>query len=167
MSEELYDLVANDIASRTRWEVRQGLWYQMRNDGLRRKHKPWPNAADMHFPLIDTTINKLKPSFFQQAMGLDVIATFVPMRSQLAGYTTAAEQWFNYKLHEKSNFATEVMSWIDHMLLSGHGILKVFWDTSSKEVRFQSVAPMYMIVPPWTKYIEGADRVCQLMPMSL
>ena len=64
MSEKLYDLVAHDIASRTRWEVRQGLWYQMRNDGLRRRGKPWPNAADAHFPLIDATINKLKPSFF-------------------------------------------------------------------------------------------------------
>ena len=128
MSEELYDLVAHDISSRTRWEVRQGLWYQMRNNGLRRRGKPWPNASDAHFPLIDTTINKLKPAFFQQAMGLDVIATFVPMRDQLAGFTTAAEQWFSYKLHEKSNFASEVMSWIDHMLMGGHGIMKVFWN---------------------------------------
>ena len=167
MSAELHDLILEDVKSRVRWETRQGLWYQMRNDGLRRKHKPWPNAADMHFPLIDTTINKLKPSFFQQAMGLDVIATFVPMRSQLSGYTTAAEQWFNYKLHEKSNFATEVMSWIDHMLMTGHGILKVFWDTNKKQVHFQSVDPMYMIVPPWTKNVEDADRVCQVLPMSL
>jgi hypothetical protein len=121
----------------------------------------------MHFPLIDTTINKLKPSFFQQAMGLDVLASFVPMRQQLAAYTTAAEQWFSYKMHEKSNFATEVMSWIDHMLLSGHGVLKVFWDSTKKRIRFQSVDPIYMIVPPWTKDTEGADRICQVMPMSL
>lgn len=167
MSKELHELILSDIKSRTRWETRQGLWYQMRNDGLRRKHKPWPNAADMHFPLIDTTINKLKPSFFQQAMGLDVLASFVPMRQQLAAYTTAAEQWFSYKMHEKSNFATEVMSWIDHMLLSGHGVLKVFWDSTKKRVRFQSIDPIYMIVPPWTKDIEGADRICQVMPMSL
>lgn len=167
MSKELHELILSDIKSRTRWETRQGLWYQMRNDGLRRKHKPWPNAADMHFPLIDTTINKLKPSFFQQAMGLDVLASFVPMRQQLAAYTTAAEQWFSYKMHEKSNFATEVMSWIDHMLLSGHGVLKVFWDSTKKRIRFQSVDPIYMIVPPWTKDTEGADRICQVMPMSL
>jgi len=167
VSKELHELILSDIKSRTRWETRQGLWYQMRNDGLRRKHKPWPNAADMHFPLIDTTINKLKPSFFQQAMGLDVLASFVPMRQQLAAYTTAAEQWFSYKMHEKSNFATEVMSWIDHMLLSGHGVLKVFWDSTKKRVRFQSIDPIYMIVPPWTKDIEGADRICQVMPMSL
>ena len=167
MSAELFDLVSNDISSRVRWETRQALWYQMRNDGLRRKHKPWPNASDVHFPLIDTTINKLKPSFFQQAMGLDVLATFVPMRSQLSAFTSAAEQWFSYKLNEKSNYATEVMSWIDHMLVSGHGILKVYWNPDKGQLEFQSVDPVYMIVPPWTKEIGGADRVCQVIPMSL
>jgi len=167
MSTELYDLVANDISSRTRWEVRQGLWYQMRNDGLRRQGKPWPNASDAHFPLIDTTINKLKPAFFQQSMGLDVIATFVPMRTQLAAFTTAAEQWFSYKMHEKSNFASEAMSWIDHMLMGGHGVIKVFWNPDKKQVQFQAIDSMYMIVPPWTKDVEGADRICQVMPMSL
>tara|TARA_R110000824_G_scaffold400145_1_gene606997 strand:- start:1342 stop:3246 length:1905 start_codon:yes stop_codon:yes gene_type:complete len=167
MSEELYDLVAHDIASRTRWEVRQGLWYQMRNDGLRRKHKPWPNAADAHFPLIDTTINKLKPGFFQQAMGLEVLATFVPMRQQMAGFTSAAEQWFSYKLHEKSNYAPEVMSWIDHMLMSGHSAMKTYWNPDKKQIEFQSIDPMYLIVPPWTKGVEDSDRMCQVMPMSL
>jgi hypothetical protein len=167
MSTELFNLVSNDISSRVRWETRQALWYQMRNDGLRRKHKPWPNASDVHFPLIDTTINKLKPSFFQQAMGLDVLATFVPMRSQLSAYTAAAEQWFSYKLNEKSNYATEVMSWIDHMLVSGHGVLKVYWNPDKGQIEFQSVDPVYMIVPPWTKEIGGADRVCQVIPMSL
>jgi len=167
MSEELYDLVAHDISSRTRWETRQGLWYQMRNDGLRRKHKPWPNAADAHFPLIDTTINKLKPGFFQQAMGLEVLATFVPMRQQMAGFTSAAEQWFSYKLHEKSNYATEVMSWIDHMLMSGHSAMKTYWNADKKRVEFQSIDPMYLIVPPWTKGVDDSDRICQVMPMSL
>jgi len=167
MSTELFTLVSNDISSRVRWETRQALWYQMRNDGLRRKHKPWPNASDVHFPLIDTTINKLKPSFFQQAMGLDVLATFVPMRSQLSAFTSAAEQWFSYKLNEKSNYATEVMSWIDHMLVSGHGVLKVYWNPDKGQLEFQSIDPVYMIVPPWTKDIGGADRVCQVIPMSL
>jgi len=167
MSNEIYDSVLDDIKNRSRWETRQGVWYQMRNDGLRRKVKPWPNAADMHFPLIDTTINKLKPAFFQQAMGLDVLATFVPMRSQLSGFSTAAEHWFSYKLHEKSNYATEVMSWIDHMLVSGHSVMKTFWNPDEKRVEFQAVDPMYIIVPPWTKDIRGADRITQVMPMSL
>ena len=166
MSEKIYSLVADDIKSRVEWETRQALWYQMRNNGLKRKHKPWPGAADMHFPLIDTTINKLKPGFFQQAMGLEVLATFVPMRSQMAGFTTAAEQWFSYKLHEKSNYATEVMSWIDHMLMGGRGVLKVFWNPDKKHVEFQAIDPLFVIVPPWTKGVDGADRVTHVLPMS-
>ncbi len=167
MSKELYDLVVDDVKSRARWETRQALWYKMRNDGLRRKSKPWPNASDLHFPLVDTTINKLKPAFFQQAMGLDVLATFVPMRSQLSGFTSAAEHWFSYKMHEKTNYATEVMSWIDHMLVSGHGVMKTFWNPDKKQVEFQAVDPMYIIVPPWTKGINSADRITQVIPMSL
>ena len=167
MSSELFTQVSDDISSRVRWETRQALWYEMRNDGLRRKGKPWPNAADTHYPLIDTTINKLKPSFFQQAMGLDVLATFVPMRTQLSGFTSAAENWFSYKLNEKSNFSTEVMSWVDYMLMSGHGVIKVFWDVDKKRVGFQSIDPMHIIVPPWTKDVESADRICQVIPMSL
>jgi len=167
MSQKLYSLIIDDIKSRARWEKRQSLWYRMRTDGLRRKSKPWPNAADMHFPLIDTTVNKLKPAFFQQAMGLDVLATFVPMRSQMGGFTTAAEQWFSYKLHEKSNYSTEVMSWIDHMLVGGHGVIKTIWNPDKKQVEFQAIDPMHIIVPPWTKEIDGADRITQVIPMSL
>lgn len=167
MSEELYNLVVDDVRARVRWETRQGLWYEMRNDGLRRKKKPWPNAADLHFPLVDTTINKLKPSYFQQAMGLDVLATFVPMRQQLAAYNSAAEKWFTYKLLEKSNYPHEVISWIDHLLLSGRAVMKLYWDTEEKQLSFQAIDPVYVIVPPWTKGVDGADRVCQVMPMSL
>ena len=167
MSEKLFGEISDDINARLTWETRQALWYQMRTNGLARKHKPWPNAADMHFPLIDTTINKLKPGFFQQAMGLDVLATFVPMRQQMAGFTTAAEQWFSYKLHEQSNYAPEVMSWIDHVLMSGHAEIKVFWDPKKKRVEFQAVDPMYVIVPPWSKGVDDADRLCHVMPMSV
>ena len=167
MSQELYARIIDDIKSRSQWEMRQSLWYRMRNNGLRRKSVPWPNAADMHFPLIDTTINKLKPAFFQQAMGLDVLATFVPMRSQLEGFTSAAEHWFSYKLHEKSNYSTEVMSWIDHMLVSGHGVIKTIWNPDKKQVEFQAIDPMHIIVPPWTKELSGADRITQAIPMSL
>ena len=167
VSRELYSDIVDDIASRARWESRQSIWYQMRNDGLRRRQKPWNNASDFHFPLIDTTINKLKPAFFQQSMGLDVLATFVPMRQQLSAFTTAAEHWFSYKLNEKSNYASEVMSWIDHMLVSGQGVMKIYWNTDKKQVEYQSVDPMYIIVPPWTKGIDTADRITQVMPMSL
>ena len=76
---EIHARVLGDVQHRARWEQRQALWYEMRHPGLRRKSKPWPNAADLHYPLIDTVIDKLKPFYYQQVVGMDVVATFVPM----------------------------------------------------------------------------------------
>ena len=87
MSEKIYDSIISDINSRERWEARQGLWYQMRNDGLARKQKPWPNAADMHFPLVDTTINKLKPGFFQRLIGITWVMRSAPSTPFVQGGT--------------------------------------------------------------------------------
>ena len=57
----LYSQVCDDIRSRQQWLSRQGTWYAMRHNGLRRQHKPWPGASDLHYPLADTIIEKLKP----------------------------------------------------------------------------------------------------------
>ena len=34
-------------------------------------------------------------------------------------------------------------------------------------MEFQAIDPMHIIVPPWTKEISGADRITQVIPMSL
>jgi FMN phosphatase YigB (HAD superfamily) len=56
-----HDDIMAALTARKHWEQRQATWYQMRHDGLRRRNKPWPNAADMHYPLADGIIEKLKP----------------------------------------------------------------------------------------------------------
>ena len=92
---ELHDKITKDIKDRSRWEQRQNLWYEMRHTGLRRKNKPWKNASDLHFPLADSVVERLKPFYFMQIVGMDTIASFVPMRQQDAGMTVTAERWFD------------------------------------------------------------------------
>jgi len=58
---EIYPEVIQDLRVRLDWENRQMVWSKMRNFGLRRISKPWPLAADMHVPVGDTIIQKLKP----------------------------------------------------------------------------------------------------------
>ena len=164
---ELHSAILSDVQERQRWESRQSLWYEMRHNGLRRKSKPWPNAADLHYPLIDTIIDKLKPFYYQQIVGMDVVSTFVPMCQQLSAFTTTAERWFDYKMKERSNFQTEALTWIDHGLMSGRSVMKVYWDTDKKSLAFDAIDPMYFIVPPHTKHLADADRMVHVMPMSV
>jgi len=60
MANEIYGEVIRDLQVRLDWENRQLVWSKMRNFGLRRIAKPWPMASDLHVPLGDTIINKLK-----------------------------------------------------------------------------------------------------------
>ena len=163
---ELHGSILDDLAKRTAWEQRQTMWYEMRHTGLRRKNKPWPNASDLHWPLIDTNIEKLKPTLFQQIVGMDVVSSFIPMRQQLASFTTTAEQWFDFKIKEKTNLATEALSWIDNCLVSGRAVMKCYWDVERKQVRFDAVNPMFIIVPGYTTDLQSADRIVHVMPMS-
>ena len=163
---ELHGSILDDLAKRTAWEQRQTMWYEMRHTGLRRKNKPWPNASDLHWPLIDTNIEKLKPTLFQQIVGMDVVSSFIPMRQQLASFTTTAEQWFDFKIKEKTNLTLEALSWIDNCLVSGRAVMKCYWDVERKQVRFDAINPMFIIVPGYTTDLQSADRIVHVMPMS-
>ena len=159
--------IVEAVAQRSPWEIRQTRWYELRHHGLRRTNKPWPKAADLHWPLIDTAIEKLKPLFLQQALGMDVVASFVPMRQQLNAYTKVAEDWFNYKIRDKTNFTDEVLSWVDYTLMSGRGVMKCFWNPGDKRVGFEAVDPMYFVVPAYTVDLQDADWAVHVMPMSV
>ena len=159
--------IVEAVGQRSPWEIRQTRWYELRHHGLRRTNKPWPKAADLHWPLIDTAIEKLKPLFLQQALGMDVVASFVPMRQQLNAYTKVAEDWFNYKIRDKTNFTDEVLSWVDYTLMSGRGVMKCFWNPGDKRVGFEAVDPMYFIVPAYTVDLQDADWAVHVMPMSV
>jgi hypothetical protein len=165
-SEQLHAEILGDIKARSVWEQRQTTFYKMRHDGLRRSRKPWPGAADLHFPLGDTIIAKLKPYYFEQLFATDTLATFIAKKSQDAALTTAAAQHFDYKLKQRSNLETEVLTWVDHMLQSGRSVMKIFWDPVGKCVAFDAIDPTKIIVPPKCRDTRTTHRLVHVMNMS-
>ena len=165
--QKLNTAVLQDLADRSVWDTRQRMFYEMRHHGLRRKNKPWPGASDVHFPLVDTTISELKPAYFQQLFATDLIAQFIPTSPQVAEYTTAAAQWFDHRVKQKTNLETEVLSAVDAMLMCGTGVLKVLWDYSSKRLKYYTVDPQHIVVPAWTRDLADADRICHISVYSI
>ena len=165
--DKLNTAVLQDLADRSVWDTRQRMFYEMRHHGLRRKNKPWPGASDVHFPLVDTTISELKPAYFQQLFATELMAQFVPTSPQVAEFTTAAAQWFDHRIKQKTNLETEVLSSVDAMLMCGTGILKVLWDYSSKRLKYYTVDPQHFVVPAWTRDIADADRICHISVYSV
>ncbi len=164
---ELHPLVLNDITDRASWGERQATWYQMRNHGLRRRNKPWPGAADMHFPLCDSMIDKWKPFYFQQLFATEVVASFVSKDRTHESFTSELEYHFDYKLKEQTNLAKAVLVAIDKMLCSGTEVVKTFWNAAEKRVEFDAIEPSRCIVPWHTKELACADRVAHVIELSV
>lgn len=164
--QKLHESILDTIKARSTWEERQANFYEMRHRGLRRKAKPFPGASDLHWPLIDTHIEKLKPVFFRQIVGMDTVASFVPMKTQLAEYTTTAEQWFDFKIRERSNLQEVALSWIDFALMAGRGLMKVDWDFDKKRLKFDAIPTLNSIVPAYTRTFDDADWWVHVIPLS-
>ena len=163
---ELYEDICEDLKDRQAWESRQILWAKMRNQGVKRTRKPWPGAADMHVPIGDTIIGKLKAYYIQWIFGPELLASFYALEDQGDSYTDSVAQWFDYQVRECSNFPTMSIYAIDSLLQNGMGFLKPYWDSGKERLAFASIHPYFVIVPPWTQELAEADRVVHVMHMS-
>ena len=154
------------LTARKHWEQRQATWYQMRHDGLRRKNKPWPNAADMHYPLADGIIEKLKPTYISQIYATDTVASFAALTSDFTSYQAGAAQWFDHQLKQESNFEEELDIAIDVMAQTGRCPVKVYWDSECAQIVFEAINPLYLIVPAWTGKLAKADWIVHVQRYS-
>lgn len=163
---ELYSKVLKDIEDRADWEGKQILWDKMRTHGVKRSRKPWSGAADMHVPIGDTIIGKLKAYYMQWVFGPELLASFYSLQEQGDSYTDSVAQWFDYQVREQSNFTTMAMCALDSTLQNGIGLLKTYWDAGKNQLAFASIHPYFIIVPPWTTELQEADRLVHVMHLS-
>src|SRR5215831_10075880 len=167
MKFELATDICDALKDRSTWETRQETWYKMRHNGLRRVAPPYPGAADLHFPLIDSLMERMKPFYYKQLFASDQFAAFVSLKTQPADTTSAVASWFDYRLKQKTNFQRKILTTIDAMLLAGRAPMKVYWDFDTKKMCFAAIAPTYFIIPADCEEIQEAPWVTHVMLMSV
>ena len=167
MASNLHSRLIGALGDRQEWEQRQRVWYEMRRGGLRRRRKPYANAADLHLALCNNAVEKLKPFYVNAIFTRQQLASFTPLRQQLADANAAAAQCLDYKLRKESNFPLQMGFAIDRMLLRGRGILKLRWDVDLKRLSFESVDPVYFIVPKDAQEIDEMDWFCHVRHLSV
>lgn len=167
--EQLASLTRQSLSDRSRWEERQDIWYKMRNHGLRRTRMPFPKAADLHYPLIDTVIEKLTPFYLQQFSGAALLADFIATDGSgrdIASLSEQAARFFDYELKQNTNFEDEEEPLIDSMLLSGRAVLKIRWDDAKESVSYDVLDPLFFIVPTMTKSLQDAEFITEVVQYS-
>jgi hypothetical protein len=166
-NKDLFGDINQDLRDRLKWEHRNIIWSKMRGLGMGRVNRPWPGAANMHVPIADTIIGKLKPYYIVWIFGPELLASFYSLQEQGDSYTDSVARWFDYKVRETSNFSEQVVCAVDSCLQNGMGVMKTFWDTAQERIAYASVHPYFMIVPPYATFdFNRSDRVVHVMQYS-
>src|SRR6266576_1289886 len=119
MDKDLWEEIQHELTNRKTWEQNQDDWYRMRYEGIKRLSLPYPGAPDMHYPLVDTMIEKMKPFYIAQIYGQERLATFASGIPQSMELTLLAEQLFDYTTKQFTNFERAIHTAIDYMMLYG------------------------------------------------
>lgn len=169
MKKSLLKRINSALDDRQEWATRQNTNYRARNTGIGRLSKPYKNASDVHYPLGDTFIDKIKPGYVQQLYGADTIATFVCLKPQDDTLTQAVTGWYDYQVKQRSNFERMTYIAIDQKLEQGFTPVKVYWDARLKRLAWEQVDPLHLIVPnSCQEYNQngGTDWLVHVLHMS-
>ncbi len=154
-----YERAHRMMLERLPWEQKQRIASTMRHEGLRRRNKPFPTAADGHYPLVDMAIRKQKPFWLGQIMSGNRLASFVSTVPQADALAESAADWFNFRVFQKSNFLAKMRSVVDTMLLRGRGVLKITTDPfNNNSLVFEAIDPMFLLVPDMADDLDEADE---------
>jgi len=166
MDRDLFKKICKDIDGRKEWADRQPVWYRMRREGIRRINKPYPNAADRHFPLIEMAIKKLKPTCLLQIFANERLADFIAAEPQDTNDVVPVAWWFDYKMRQKSNFEDEIDLIADYRYLYGNAVMKCIWDEDKKQLKFDAIEPIFIIVPDNTDDVRTAAYLVHVKHLS-
>jgi len=163
----LFKEIMGAIAGRTSWEQRQTLFYEMRHNGLRRKKLPFAGAADLHYPLADSMIEKHKPFYYQILFSQDLMTSFTSLDVDRQIDATACAYWFDWKLKQQSNIETEALVVIDFFLMCGRSIMKAVYNKDKKRLVHSGIDPLFFVVPPYTQELGDADFMTEIMQTTV
>lgn len=156
---ELAQSAQRILVERLIWENKQRLFYRMRRDGLPRLNKPFPSAADAHYPAIDLAIRKIKPFWMGQLTSGDRLCVFTALTQQPEQISETAADFIDFELRNRSDYVRKMRSMIDTMCLTGRGIVKATVDPlNGYKLMFESINPMFLLMPQEANGFDDADE---------
>jgi hypothetical protein len=166
---ELFESAHSILTGRSVWENKQRLFYQMRHDGIRRSKKPFPTAADGHYPQIDMAIRKAKPFWMGQVTSGDKLAVFTSLKpNDMAAFSDSAADYFDFILTQKTQFLRKLRVAVDEMLLRGRGIIKVTVNPlDDYSIQIEAINPLFLIMPQMADDFSDADEWVHVKHMTV
>jgi chaperonin GroES len=162
----------NDLASRKEWEKDLTNWTELALQISNEKTFPWPNAANIKYPLLATAAMQ----FAARAYPTLVPSNGKIVKCKVIGSDPQGEKAARAKrvsTHMSYQLMDEMDDWeedMDKLLITlpiaGTCFKKTYWDPSKQRNCSKLILPKTLIVNYWTRNIEDAERVTELFFLS-
>ena len=162
----------NDLASRKDWEKDLTTWTELALQISSDKTYPWPNAANIKYPLLATAAMQ----FAARAYPTLVPSNGKIVKCKVIGSDPQGEKQARAQRiskHMSYQLMDEMDDWeedMDKLLITlpiaGTCFKKTYWDPSKQRNCSKLVLPKTLVVNYWTRNIEDAERVTELFFLS-
>lgn len=161
-----------DLDSRKPWEKDLKNWTELALQVSSDKTYPWPNAANIKYPLLATAAMQFAARAYP---------TLVPSNGQVVKCKVVGSDPSGEKTNRADRISThmsyqimeQMEGWeedMDKLLIalpiSGTCFKKTYWDTSKQQNCSKLVLPKSLIVNYWTRTLEDAERVTEVFYLS-
>lgn len=162
----------NDLDSRTGWDQAVEGWLKLASQVTEEKSFPWPRSANIKYPMISTAAMQFSARAYPSLIPADgkIVKTQVVGKDPQGTKKDKADRVSTYMSWQ---LLREMEGWeedMDRMLMSlsivGMQFKKTYFDPIKKKNCSHSVSPMNLVVNYWTRCLEDAERISEIIPMS-
>ena len=161
-----------DLDSRKDWETDLKNWNELALQVSTQKTYPWPNAANIKYPLLATAAMQ----FAARAYPTLVPSTGQIVKCRVVGYdpmgekAARAERISRYMSYQVIDEMIEWEEEMDKLLLTlpiaGVCFKKTYWDSAKQRNVSKLVMPKSLVVNYWAKSLDDAERVTEAFYVS-
>ena len=161
-----------DCESRKEWENNIDEWTKLAIQTKEEKTYPWPKASNIKYPLLSTAAMQFAARAYPSLVPSDGKV----VKSQVIGKDPTGEKqrraehtsiFVSYQLmHEMENWEEDMDKLLIMLPVVGTMFKKTYWDKLTEQNCSKLVMPKNIVVNYWTKCLETAERVSEIIEMS-
>ena len=158
-----------DLASRSPWEKDLTMWTKLALQVSEEKTFPWPNAANIKFPLLATAAMQFAARAYPSLVPSqgDIVKCKVlgrdPDGSKEARAKRVSTHMSNQVMYEMDDWEEDMDKLLLSLPIAGTCFKKTYWNAAKQQNCSKLVLPKYLVVNYNARSLEEAERVTEIL----
>jgi len=172
LANQCSDGFEHDLKSRADWEKAAKEWTKLALQVKEQKTYPWPGASNVKYPLLSTAAMQFNARAYPSLVPStgDIVKTSVigkDLNGQKKEKADRVSKFMSYQLlHEMQGWEEDMDKLLMMLPIVGMVFKKTYFNSVIKQNVSELVLPENLVVDYWTKTLEDAERVSEIIYMS-